>query len=57
MEQKKERPKVTTTKREPLIVRVPTALSLVHDQVRQERKRTKQSDVPPKSRDVEQATG
>jgi hypothetical protein len=47
----------TTTPREPLIVHVPTALSLVLDQVRIERKRANDSDAPPPSEDVKQAVG
>lgn len=47
-----EKPKPATP-REPLIVRVQTALKLVHDQVRSERSDSaNDSDVPPASQDA-----
>ena len=45
------------TKREPLIVRVPTALTLVHNQVRLERKHEKKLEGPPSSHRPDRATG
>ena len=46
--------KKTTTPREPLIVHVPTALTLVRSQVQSERKSDR---PPPPSEDAKQATG